>query len=90
MNHGIADEVQTLSGVVRRLLEKETPGSVSTNLPLFSNKLQDDEIEAIRSGLEAALSSAVSGYVPRVAIGRTQDENEAGSLIVSFTGHQGG
>ncbi|MDH0646203.1 hypothetical protein N5D48_05235 [Pseudomonas sp. GD03858] len=90
MNREISDEINTLFNVVRRRLDTETPDSVSPSLPLYSNKLQDEEIEAIRSGLEAKLASAVSGFVPHVALGRAQDENEAGSLIVSFTAQEAG
>lgn len=90
MNRAISDEIQKLFNVVSRRLETEAPDSVSPNLPLYSNKLQDEEIEAIRSGLQAELVSAVSGYVPHVTLGRVQDENEAGSLIVNFTGQQAG
>lgn len=90
MNREISDEIESLSNVVRRRLETETPDSVAPNLLLYSNKLQDKEIEAIRSGLEAELASAASGFAPHVVLGRPQDENEAGSLIVSFTVQQAG
>lgn len=84
MNQAISDEIQKLFDVVSRQLETETPGPI--NLPLYSNELQDEEIEAIRSGLQAELESAINGRASDVTLGRVQDENEAGSLVVSFIG----
>lgn len=90
MKQEISDEIQNLFDVVSRRLDTEAPDSVSLDLPLFSNKLLNEEIEAIRSGLEAELASAVSGYLPKVTLGRAQDENEGASLIVSFTSRRVG
>ena len=84
MKQEILDEIQTLFAVVRRRLDAEVPESVSLELPLYSNTLSREEIEAIRSGLEAELAKTASGHRPKVTPGRVQDDNEGASLIVSF------
>jgi hypothetical protein len=84
MNQEIPREIQKLFDVVSRRLGREHPEEISADLPLYSNTLEQDQTEEIRSGLQAKLRFAVNGFAPVVTLGRAQDENESGSLIVNF------
>ncbi|WP_447096846.1 hypothetical protein [Pseudomonas sp. CF10PS3] len=86
MNQEIALEVITLLDVVKKRLDSESPEGIQVGLPLFSNNLSPKDLEQIRADLQAKLKAeaAVDGFEPLVALGRPQDENEAGSLIVTF------
>lgn len=86
MNQEIALEVQKLLDVVKRRLDGELPEGVDVNLPLYSNRLSQKDVEKIRALLQAELAVAteVEGFEPLVVPGRPQDKNEAGSLIVTF------
>jgi len=86
MNQEILLEIQKLFDVVRRRLNGERPEGIDADLPLYSNELSLGDAEQIRAGLQAELAAAleVEGFEPVVLLGRPQDENEAGSLIVTF------
>ncbi|MEX5547858.1 hypothetical protein Q1J68_19760 [Pseudomonas pergaminensis] len=86
MNQEIALEVITLLDVVKTRLDSELPEGIQVSLPLFSNNLSPKDLEQIRADLQAKLKAepVVDGFEPLVALGRPQDENEAGSLIVTF------
>ncbi|AUO23225.1 hypothetical protein [Pseudomonas sp. NC02] len=86
MNQEIALEVITLHDVVKKRLDSERPEGIQVGLPLFSNKLSPKDLEQIRADLHAKLKAeaVVDGFEPLVALARPQDENEAGSLIVTF------
>ena len=84
MNQKILLEIQTLFDVVKRRLDTEHPEGIDADLPLYSNELSEKELEQIRAGLQAKLATELNEFRPVVALGRSQDENEAGSLIVSF------
>jgi len=84
MNHGINEEAQTLFEAIEGLLEDGDLEGVTKSLPLFSNKLTRDQIEEIRLALQDKLSAIARGAVPVVALGRQQDHNQAGELLVHF------
>ena len=84
MNQEISLEIQTLFDVVKQRLDCEHPEGIDADLPLYSNKLSEQDVEQIRAGLQAKLAPESKGFEPVVALGRSQDVNEAGSLIVSF------
>jgi len=86
MNQEILLEIQNLFDVVRGRLIREAPEGIDADLPLYSNKLSPKDVEQVRAGLQAELAAAAEagGFEPLVVLGRPQDENEAGSLVVTF------
>ena len=84
MKQEIALEVITLLDVVKKRLDRERTEGIQAVLPLFSNKLSPKDVEQIRADFQAKLKAEAEGFEPLVVIGRPQDENEAGSLIVTF------
>ena len=86
MKQEILLEIHKLIDVVSQRLTRERPEGVDADLPLYSNKLSPKDVEQIRAGLQAGLAATVEaeGFEALVVLGRPQDENEAGSLIVTF------
>ena len=86
MKQEIALEVIKLLDVVKKRLDRERTEGIQAVLPLFSNNLSPKDVEQIRADFQAKLKAEAEaeGFEPLVVLGRPQDENEAGSLIVTF------
>ncbi|GFM90808.1 hypothetical protein [Pseudomonas cichorii] len=83
MNHGIADEVQTLFEALTWMLEGGELEGVTKGLPLCGS-LTAEQTEEIRLRLQEKLSAVARGTVPVVVLARAQDEDQAGYFHVHF------